>query len=62
MCAAVGTATHYHAFYVRPSWVHEMHRLAREGSHIFYRPIAWGSGNDMPIYSRQELAANSRRR
>ena len=59
---AVGTATHYHAFYVRPNWVREMHRIVREGSHTFYRPIAWGSGKDMPIDSRQELAANSRRR
>ncbi len=59
---AVGTATHYHAFYVRPNWVREMHRLVREGSHTFYRPIAWGSGANLPIYSREELAKNSKRR
>jgi hypothetical protein len=55
----VGTATHYHATYVRPNWVREMHRLAREGTHLFYRPIAWGSGADEPIWSRQQKAAMS---
>jgi spore germination cell wall hydrolase CwlJ-like protein len=65
---AVGTATHYHASYVRPRWVREMHRLAREGTHLFYRPIAWGSGADEPVWSFQQqavvkqLAANSRKR
>ena len=33
----VGFATHYHADYVRPSWLYLMHRLARVGRHIFYR-------------------------
>ncbi len=55
---AVGTSTHYHATYVHPNWVHEMHRLAREGVHLFYRPIAWGNGSDEPIWSRAQLAAN----
>jgi Cell Wall Hydrolase len=59
---AVGTATHYHATYVHPYWVHEMHRMAREGEHLFYRPIAWGSGADEPVWSRAELAANGYRR
>ncbi len=57
----VGTATHYHAVDARPTWVHEMHRIAREGSHTFYRPIAWGSGANLPIYSRVELAARESR-
>ncbi len=53
---AVGTATHYHANYVHPNWVREMHRLAREGEHLFYRPIAWGNGSDEPIWSRAQKA------
>jgi hypothetical protein len=53
---AVGTATHYHANYVHPNWIHEMHRLAREGEHLFYRPIAWGNGSDEPIWSRAQKA------
>jgi spore germination cell wall hydrolase CwlJ-like protein len=28
---AVGTATHYHAFYVHPNWVREMKKLVRFG-------------------------------
>jgi spore germination cell wall hydrolase CwlJ-like protein len=55
--AAVGTATHYHTTYVHPRWVHEMRWLAREGIHLFYRPRAWGSGANEPIWSRAELAA-----
>jgi len=39
-----------------------MHRIVREGAHAFYRPIAWGSGADMPIYSREELANKRKRR
>ena len=57
---AVGTSTHYHATYVHPNWVHEMHRLAREGIHLFYRPIAWGSGSDEPIWSREQMASYKR--
>ncbi len=56
---AVGTSTHYHASYVHPNWVHEMHRFAREGIHLFYRPIAWGNGSDEPIWSRAQLASNT---
>ena len=55
---AVGTSTHYHATYVHPNWVHEMRRFAREGIHLFYRPIAWGNGSDEPIWSRAQLASN----
>lgn len=52
---AVGTATHYHAFYVRPNWVREMKKLVRYGEHSFYRPIAWGSGADEPVWSKLAL-------
>ena len=44
--AEVGHATHYHAYWVRPSWVREMSRLYKLGVHTFYRPRAWGDGSD----------------
>ncbi len=54
--AAVGPATHYHAVYVRPNWVREMHKMARYGIHNFYRPIAWGNGADEPVWGTAALA------
>ncbi len=48
--AEVGHATHYHAYWVRPSWVHEMTRLYRLGVHTFYRPKSWGDGDSDPVY------------
>jgi spore germination cell wall hydrolase CwlJ-like protein len=42
--AEVGHATHYHAYWVHPSWVHEMTKLYHLGVHTFYRPRAWGDG------------------
>ena len=47
--ADIGHATHYHAYWVHPSWVHEMVRLYRLGVHTFYRPRAWG--DDEPTWS-----------
>jgi hypothetical protein len=44
--AEVGHATHYHAYWVHPSWVNEMTRLDHLGVHTFYRPRAWGNGQD----------------
>jgi hypothetical protein len=32
-----GSATHYHASYVKPSWTRAMKRTIRIGRHIFYR-------------------------
>jgi spore germination cell wall hydrolase CwlJ-like protein len=46
----VGKSTHYHAYYVRPSWVSEMTRMYRFGVHTFYRPTAWGDGSDAPSW------------
>jgi spore germination cell wall hydrolase CwlJ-like protein len=37
----VGKATHYHASWVKPSWVREMRTIQRIGVHTFYRPRAW---------------------
>jgi spore germination cell wall hydrolase CwlJ-like protein len=48
--AEVGHATHYHAYWVHPSWVHEMARVYKLGVHTFYRPRAWGDGSDDPIW------------
>jgi Cell Wall Hydrolase len=47
----VGHATHYHAYWVHPSWVNEMAKLYKLGVHTFYRPRAWGDGSDAPIWS-----------
>ncbi|MBN8966856.1 MAG: cell wall hydrolase [Rhizobiales bacterium] len=46
----VGKSTHYHAYWVRPSWVHEMKKLYKTGVHTFYRPRAWGDGKDAPSW------------
>lgn len=32
-----GTATHYHATYVRPSWAKRLERTVQVGRHVFYR-------------------------
>ena len=40
---AVGSATHYHADYVAPSWAPMLTKISKLGAHIFYRwPGAWG--------------------
>lgn len=41
---SVGRATHYHAYWVHPSWVSEMRKLDKIGVHTFYRPRRWGDG------------------
>jgi spore germination cell wall hydrolase CwlJ-like protein len=46
----VGKATHYHARWVHPWWVHEMRRLDRIGVHTFYRPRNWGDGSKSPTW------------
>jgi spore germination cell wall hydrolase CwlJ-like protein len=46
----VGKATHYHARWVYPRWVHEMRRLDRIGVHTFYRPRRWGDGANSPVW------------
>lgn len=40
---SVGSATHYHADYVAPRWAPMLAKVAKVGTHIFYRwPGAWG--------------------
>lgn len=46
----VGKSTHYHAYWVRPSWVSEMKKMYKFGVHTFYRPRAWGNGEDAPTW------------
>ncbi len=56
----VGKSTHYHATYVSPTWARTMHRLVRHGVHNFYRPYAWGRGDEKPIWGTAALAAEVR--
>jgi hypothetical protein len=53
----VGHATHYHAYWVHPSWVHEMKKMYQLGVHTFYRPRAWGDGADAPVWGAPPAAA-----
>jgi spore germination cell wall hydrolase CwlJ-like protein len=46
----VAKSTHYHAYWVHPSWVSEMRKTYRFGVHTFYRPRAWGDGSDAPSW------------
>jgi spore germination cell wall hydrolase CwlJ-like protein len=46
----VAKSTHYHAYWVRPSWVHEMRKMYKYGVHTFYRPVAWGDGSEAPSW------------
>jgi Cell Wall Hydrolase len=54
--ADIGHATHYHAYWVHPSWVHEMVRLFKLGVHTFYRPRNWGDGDEDPAWGAAALA------
>ncbi|MCA6125093.1 cell wall hydrolase [Bradyrhizobium sp. WSM 1704] len=56
----VDRSTHYHAYWVRPSWVSEMKKMYKFGVHTFYRPRAWGNGSDAPSWGNPaETAAIS---
>jgi spore germination cell wall hydrolase CwlJ-like protein len=46
----VDRSTHYHAYWVRPSWVNEMKKMYKFGVHTFYRPRAWGDGSEAPSW------------
>jgi len=46
----VAKSTHYHAYWVHPSWVNEMRKTYKFGVHTFYRPRAWGDGSDAPSW------------
>ncbi len=49
----VGTATHYHADYVRPWWAPTLNKLTQVGAHIFYR---WKGVYGEPSAFRQTYA------
>jgi len=53
----VGKATHYHAYWVRPSWVREMMKLNKIGVHTFYRPLNWGNGAEAPVWGDAAITA-----
>jgi spore germination cell wall hydrolase CwlJ-like protein len=55
----VGHATHYHAYWVHPSWVHEMKKMYRLGVHTFYRPRAWSDAPEGPIWATVPVTAKS---
>jgi len=55
----IGKSTHYHAYWVRPSWVNEMKKLDRLGVHTFYRPRAWGDGSEAPAWGSAATSAPS---
>jgi spore germination cell wall hydrolase CwlJ-like protein len=46
----VAKSTHYHAYWVHPSWVSEMKKMYKFGVHTFYRPRAWGDGSEAPSW------------
>ena len=54
--AAVAKSTHYHAFWVNPSWVAEMKKMYRYGVHTFYRPHRWGDGSQEAGWVVPEMA------
>ena len=46
----VAKSTHYHAYWVHPSWVAEMKKMYKLGVHTFYRPRNWGDGSEEPTW------------
>jgi Cell Wall Hydrolase len=53
----VAKSTHYHAYWVRPSWVNEMKKMYKFGVHTFYRPRAWGDGSEAPSWGTPKQTA-----
>ncbi len=53
----VAKSTHYHAYWVHPSWVGEMKRILKLGVHTFYRPRNWGDGSDEPKWGDAKITA-----
>ena len=56
----VAKSTHYHAVYVHPNWVGEMKKMVRFGVHNFYRPWAWGNGDEEPVWGSGAVAQNKK--
>jgi spore germination cell wall hydrolase CwlJ-like protein len=53
----VAKSTHYHAYWVRPSWVSEMRKMYKTGVHTFYRPRNWGDGSEAPSWGTKAQTA-----
>lgn len=53
----VAKSTHYHAYWVRPSWVSEMKKMYKTGVHTFYRPRNWGDGSEAPSWGTKAQTA-----
>jgi spore germination cell wall hydrolase CwlJ-like protein len=53
----VAKSTHYHAYWVHPSWVAEMKKMYKLGVHTFYRPRNWGDGSDEPHWGDAKTTA-----
>ncbi|MDO8875512.1 MAG: cell wall hydrolase [Pseudolabrys sp.] len=58
----VAKSTHYHAVYVHPNWVREMKKQVRYGLHTFYRPYAWGNGDEEPVWGSPALLASAKKK
>ena len=58
----VAKSTHYHAVYVHPNWVGEMKKMVRYGIHNFYRPYAWGNGDEAPAWGSGVITANAKKK
>jgi hypothetical protein len=58
----VAKSTHYHAVYVSPNWVREMKKQVRYGLHTFYRPYAWGNGDEEPAWGHPALMASAKKK
>ena len=58
----VAKSTHYHAVYVHPNWVREMKKMVRYGVHQFYRPFAWGNGEEEPSWGSPALLASAKKK
>jgi len=58
----VAKSTHYHAYWVHPSWVAEMKKMYRLGVHTFYRPRNWGDGSDEPHWGDPKTTAAETRK
>jgi spore germination cell wall hydrolase CwlJ-like protein len=54
----VDKSTHYHAYWVHPSWVAEMKKMYKFGVHTFYRPRAWGDGSEAPSWGTPAQTAS----
>jgi spore germination cell wall hydrolase CwlJ-like protein len=55
----VAKSTHYHAYWVHPSWTGEMKRILKLGVHTFYRPLNWGDGSDEPKWGDAKTTAEA---